>query len=102
MICSLYTYELQDNMRSQTRFEDKTLTVLEKQKLTQDAYYKRRGFFNAYVRKVALKTKTDLQELKKVAPDLEGLEAFSSKYIKEHFNVELVNGRATAYLLRAC
>lgn len=102
MICSLYTYELQDNMHSQTRFEDKTLTALEKQKLAQDAYYKRRGFFKAYVRKVALKTKTDLQALQSVAPDLEGLETFSAKYIKEHFNVELVNGRATAYLLRVC
>lgn len=99
MLCSLYQYDLQPTKSSYDEAQ-RTMNRKERQKEVQAEYYKRRGFFNAYKRKVAKKAGVDLKELASIKT-IDDLEAYCSIKIKEKDGVTITN-KATAYFLRIC
>ncbi len=81
--CSLYNYELSDKKTTRDKYQygsDKTLRMKE----VQNNYYKNRGFFLAYRRKVATKLGIDLKSLSSITT-IQELEDFCGDFLKiEH------------------
>ena len=93
--CSLYTYELSDKKTTRDKYQygsDKTLRMKE----VQNNYYKNRGFFQAYRRKVATKLGIDLKSLSSITT-IQELEDFCGDFLKDR-NIE-VSTMKTAFLL---
>jgi hypothetical protein len=93
--CSLYNYELSDKKTTRDKYQygsDKTLRMKE----VQNNYYKNRGFFLAYRRKVATKLGIDLKSLSSITT-IQELEDFCGDFLKDR-NIE-VSTMKTAFLL---
>lgn len=70
----------------------------ERQKAIQNSYYKRRGFFLAYRRKLAHKLSVDVSMLDQLTT-LEHLDDFSKEYLKYHYQID-VSYKPTQVLLQ--
>lgn len=99
MKCSLYDYDLQDFKFTRDEAQ-KDKDAKERMKEVQAEYYKRRGFFHAYKRKVAKKSNISSKELSHIKT-IEELDKYCSDKIKEIEGVEITS-KATAYYLRLC
>jgi len=69
----------------------------ERHKLAQRTYYKERGAFIAYLRRIEKKLDLDKHALKYINT-VEELELFSKNYIKTNLDIE-VNENSTAYIV---
>jgi hypothetical protein len=99
MLCSLYQYDLKPMLQTKTKKEE-NMDVGEKLKQLQAEYYIRRGFFQAYKRKVAKKANVLSTELKSIST-IEELDAYCFEKIKEREGVE-IHHKSTVYFLRLC
>jgi len=99
MLCSLYEYDLKPFKFNRDEAQ-KNKDAKARMKEVQAEYYKRRGFFHAYKRKVAKKSNINSKELSHITT-IEDLDKYCSDKIKEIEGVDITS-KATAYYLRLC
>lgn len=97
LMCSLYTNELNPIKHSRIKKQEH-LSCLDRRKVVQNDYYKRRGYFVSYRRKIAKKLGLELEHFSNILT-LEQLEEFSRNYLLQNHGAE-VSVKPSLYLLR--
>lgn len=94
--CSLYEREVEPVRTFKEKY-DKDLPLKERLKMQQHLYYKRRGFFICYKRKVAIKLNMPFEELKHIN-NQQSLDLFCGEILKTKYDIT-ANYKTTSVLL---
>jgi|AntAceMinimDraft_18_1070375.scaffolds.fasta_scaffold36444_1 hypothetical protein len=89
----LYKKELHQKLN--TKSDRELIDVIDRRKQVQKEYYKRRGYFNVYKRKIANKTGLDVSKIENVIQ----LDELCSQYLFTTHGLK-VNEKATGILLK--
>lgn len=94
--CSLYQREVEPVRTFKEKY-NKDVPHKERLKIQQQLYYKRRGFFNYYKRKVAIKLNLPFEELKHIS-NQQSLDLFCGEILKTKYDIT-TNYKPTSVLL---
>ena len=92
----LYKHNLQERYHSREKSQ-RDIDKITRRRQVQNEYYKRRGFFMCYRRKIATKLGLSLHELKEIT-DIHTLEQFCSNFLSSK-NITCTD-KPSAYVLK--